>query len=238
MFGLTTGALPAWAQPGAGVYINATISGVPILIGGIIKDISGNTGSNLVTGSPSYSSAGTYTLTGLTIGTTYLWTPSTAEPTGKGSLTSGTTTLLAANGAQLFVAASTSAILSGTASASITATVAQAATITISPQGDDARGITKAYNNAALDATGGGVVNTVTLNLICQTVIITNPTGNAAAINYAPVADANGANPGYTIPIAAAGSVTLTSPVGAKFDIADLFFESATGTQTLLFAFI
>ena len=69
------------------------------------------TGSNLVTGSPSYL-AGNYTLTGLTIGATYYWTQGANDVTAPGLLYSG-----------LFIATGTSILLTGNGNQLVTAAV-------------------------------------------------------------------------------------------------------------------
>lgn len=96
------------ATAGANLIPVTPYSGTPTSVGATLIP---GTGSNLVTGGPSYS-GGNYTLTGLTIGTAYYWSPG-ANDTGAPGLTA----------AGIFVATGTTAVLTGTGSSLVTATV-------------------------------------------------------------------------------------------------------------------
>jgi hypothetical protein len=151
---IAAGVVPSWAQPGAGVAVNVTIGGIPILLGGVIKDITSTT-------------------------------------------------------------------------------------IVISPAGTDGRSITTAWTNQSLDAVAGSVVNTVTLNMICQRAFFYLPSTATQNVNLAAVADSNGANPGFQYAITPGDApFELEAPVGAKFDLSDLFFQAVTSSQTLQILFM
>ena len=85
----------------------------------------------------------------------------------------------------------------------------------------------------ALDAVAGSVVNSVTLCTVCQKAMLQVPAGSAN-VTISPVADFNGANPGYPTLLTAGGpEYELVQPTGSKFDITDWYAASATDTATL-----
>lgn len=83
-----------------------------------MKSVSTNASvSNIITGSPSYSGGGSYTLNGLVVGSNYLWTKGASDT---GCVVNGSITLTATG---VFTATATSVTLNGTNSAAITAMV-------------------------------------------------------------------------------------------------------------------
>jgi hypothetical protein len=110
-------------------------------------------------------------------------------------------------------------------------------TLAMNPMSDTT--FSTALANVSLDAVGGAVVNTVTLIIQAQKAMFSVLSGAGGNVNLAPVADSNGANPGYFVTITAGGSeYEVTAQPGSKFDIGAWWAQSSAGTVNLTCRFL
>ncbi len=149
------------------------------------------TGANMVPGAVNYS-GGSYTLTGLTAGATYYWTPGANDTQAPGLYYAG-----------IFVATGTSIVLTGTGSLPVTATV-QATTMQYQLNGL-VTGSVYYWTKGANDVSCGSLAATGFFTAAASSVVLTGISNAAITAQVQPVsAQTNGT---FT---AAANTVTIT----------------------------